>query len=336
MDPASLRRRRRPQPPEVDHLTSLRALLTSQTIGDYRTTPVGLTRSRLIGKGAAGTVTVRHDLIQNKAIAVKHFSSVSDTRIFLREVDIMVKLNHPCVLRILKWALPEHSTEGEIHTEFAPNGSLKSLLADVNAGQKPAFWNPTGIGILICSIVLAMRYIHSRRIIHHDLKPSNILINAKEYVWICDFGVSHSEDDVATFGSTTGTLRYAAPEQFEESAICTTKCDVFTVGLILYEILAGTPVFSLSEPHLVVMSRLRDMDLPDVPSGHGELMRSLIGHCWKHDPGQRPSFAEIFDQFTLANFEILPGVDRRRIRDFVNSILNWESRSRMAVIGYRF
>jgi serine/threonine protein kinase len=242
----------------------------------------------------------------------------------------MVKLNHPSVLRILSWASPEGSIEGEIHTEFAVNGSLKEVLKKVNSGGTPAFWNSTGMGILICSLVLGMRYIHSRRVVHRDLKPSNILINEKAHVRISDFGTSRFEDDKNSSTNETGTIHYAAPEQYEDGDACTTKCDVFAFGLVVYEMLVGTPVFPPSESPYVVIGRLRKQDLPIVPAEHGDLMRNLIDRCVKHDPTDRPSFGEIFDLFEAANFEILPMVDRVRIRDFADSVRAWERESRMA------
>jgi mitogen-activated protein kinase kinase len=240
----------------------------------------------------------------------------------------MVKLDHPCVLRILNWALPEGRGEPEIHTEFAAHGSLESVLKKVRSGEAPAFWNPTGIGILICSLVLGMRYIHSRRIIHHDLKPSNILVNGKEHVWICDFGASRSEDD-ETPENGTGTVGYAAPEQYKEGVVCTTKCDVFTFGLVLYEILVGVPVFPPSGSQFDVIRRLHHRDLPVLPANHGELMQTLLVDCWKQDPTDRPSFAEIFDRFDAADFQILPGADHMRIRGFAEGILAWEQKAQM-------
>jgi serine/threonine protein kinase len=299
-------------------------------MNDYRTSPVGLAGKELIGTGGFGIVTVRQDLTDNRMIAIKHFSNVCSRSGFLREVGIMVKLNHPCVLRIVNWALPEHSIEGEIHTEFASNRSLKEVLEKVNSGAKPGFWNPTGIGILICSLVLGMRYIHWHRIIHHDLKPSNILINGREHVWIGDFGVSCSEEEAETSTDETGTVYYAAPEQYVEGAVCTTKCDVFAFGLVLYEILTGIPVFRPSESPFAVIQRLRSRDLTTLPDKAGKLMQTLMVQCCKEDPADRPSFEEIFNMFTVDDFGILPGSDRIQIRGFADEILAWESRSRLS------
>jgi serine/threonine-protein kinase ULK4 len=177
-----------------------------------------------------------------------------------------------------------------------------------------------------------MRYIHSRRIIHSDLKPSNILINDKEHVWICDFGASRSVDD-PTSRNETGTVHYAAPEQYDEGSVCTTKCDVFTFGLVMYEMLVGVPVFHPSESPFAVIRRLRDRDLPVLPSGHGELMKSLLVQCWKEDPTDRPSFGEIFDMFKAADFQILPEADHSRIRDFAKRIVAWEETARKSEAG---
>jgi hypothetical protein len=62
------------------------------------------------------------------------------------------------------------------------------------------------------------------------------------------------------------------------------KCDVFTVGLVLYEILVGVPVFPPSESPFAIMRRLRGRELSDLSAGHGELMQTLLVACWKQDP----------------------------------------------------
>jgi hypothetical protein len=312
----------------IANLASAVPARVSATSDDSRGSGVGQVGGRLIGTGGFGTVSVRYDLSLHRNIAVKHFARECDVKDFLREVDVMEKLNHPCVLRIVGRALPKGSAEAEIRTEIAAHGSLKAALAKVVSGEKLPFWNPTGIGILICSLVLGMRYIHSRRIIHSDLKPSNILINDKEHVWICDFGASRSLDDDPTSRNETGTVHYAAPEQYGEGSVCTTKCDVFTFGLVLYEMLVGVPVFHHSESPFEVIRRLRARDLPALPSKHGELMKSLLVQYWKEDPTDRPSFGEIFDMFKAADFQMLPEADHSRIRDFANRIVAWEETAR--------
>jgi serine/threonine-protein kinase len=83
-------------------------------------------------------------------------------------------------------------------------------------------------------------------------------------VWICDFGSSRSEDDTAAIATETetGSVHYAAPEQYEDG-FCTTKLDVFAFGLVLYEMLTRVPVFHPSQSPFTLIQRLRAHDLPE-------------------------------------------------------------------------
>jgi serine/threonine protein kinase len=262
---------------------------------------------------------------------VKHISVDLDRHRFVREVETLVKLNHPCVLRILKWALPQATRGGEIHMELAEHGSLEAVLEQVNSYRAPVFWNSTGIGIIICGIVLGMRYVHSRGIIHRDLKPSNILFNSKDRPLIADFGASWIVKDDATQSGGVGTIHYAAPEMYQDDVIVTTKCDVFSFGLVLYEILTGKPVFHPSQLPFGVIRRLRAGDFPELPSDLGTTMQNLLRKCWANDPEMRPSFAEIFAVFKSDDFAILPDANAGKIDEFCTAVVRWEEQA-----GIRF
>jgi serine/threonine protein kinase len=239
-----------------------------------------------------------------------------------------VKLNHPCVLRILGWAPADNKREAEIHTEFATNGSLKEVLEKSHSGAKPTFWNPTGIAIIICGVVLGMRYVHQCQILHLDLKPSNILIGDKGHPLVGDFGSSCLIYD-ATPSEEMTTPYYAAPEMHQEHIPRTTKCDVFSFGLVLYEILVGKPVFHSSQGLLVVRRRVFSGDFAEIPREVGPVMAKLILSCWQKVPKDRPSFQDIFATFESLHFEILPGADGGQIGDFCGAILDWEQRARI-------
>jgi serine/threonine protein kinase len=108
----------------------------------------------------------------------------------------------------------------------------------------PGFWNATGKGIIITGIVLGMKYIHSRGYIHQDLKPDNIMINEHGQALIGDFGACRPKNEDCTPVPEAGTVHYAAPELYDDRIRPTPTVDVFSFGLILYEILVGVPVFS--------------------------------------------------------------------------------------------
>jgi serine/threonine protein kinase len=218
-----------------------------------------------------------------KTIDPEHFTAPG----FLREVEALVMLNHPCVLRIIGWVTPSQSWDSEIQTEIAENGSLDRLLDNAKYGAPFPFWTPTGKAIMICGIALGMRFVHSRHYIHCDLKPSNILINARGESLISDFGTVRSESYDATLTPGSGSAHYAAPEMFQDRTPCTAKVDVFSFGSIVYEILTGRAVFSPSTVPFEVIRALRKREVAVVPESCGSFMQNLIGECRATDPDAR-------------------------------------------------
>jgi serine/threonine-protein kinase len=158
---------------------------------------------------------------------------------------------------------------------------------------------------------------------HRDLKPSNVLINGLGQTLIGDFGTSRYEWDDATLTNGTGTVNYAAPEQFMDE-LTTTKADVFSFGLILYEVLLGSAVFPSSMAPFAIMRRVLSGDMPSIPSICGKFMQNLIARCWSRNACSRPSFDEIFIELQSNDFDNFPGADPRVIREYIIGILAWE------------
>jgi serine/threonine protein kinase len=210
--------------------------------------------------------------------------------------------------------------------EYASNGSLDRVLNLVRQGRKPSFWTPTGIGIIICGIVIGMRFMHSHGFVHQDLKPSNILINENCRTLIGDFGTSRCQTIDLTPTPDTGTPHYAAPELFEEDSR-TAKVDVFSFGLILYEIVVGHAVFPLSMRPAEIIRIHKKGDRPDIPHFVVSSMKTLIELCWSPNPCDRPSFKEIMEHIESNHFEIISGADPETIRKYVRGVRDWEQMS---------
>jgi serine/threonine protein kinase len=208
--------------------------------------------------------------------------------------------------------------------EWAQNGSLAHVFKLVKSRQRPFFWNPTGIAIIISGIVLGMRYVHSRGFIHQDLKPSNILLNDKGQVLIADFGVGRDEYvDVTPRGC--GTVAYAAPEMFQEEAELTRKVDIYSFGLILYEILVGSSVFPEDDALFDIIRKKRIGDLPLIGSRVLPTIADLIQACWQLNSDSRPSFDDILSLFEAIGYEIVPDAHFNSVADYVKGIMDWES-----------
>jgi serine/threonine protein kinase len=170
-----------------------------------------------------------------------------------------------------------------------------------------------------------MRFVHSQGFIHRDLKPSNILINEDGHALISDFGTTRPVEADHTATPDVGTVQYAAPELFlEDQQIATKRSDIFSFGLVLYEILVGCPVFPSSEYAFPVMRKLLKGDMPPIPDRVGNLMQGLIGRCWSLDPEKRPTFDDILNEFEVSQFAILPGASPDTIKEYFCSVKAWE------------
>jgi serine/threonine protein kinase len=214
--------------------------------------------------------------------------------------------------------------------EYASNGSLDRVLNLVHQGKKPSFWTPTGIGIIICGIVLGMRFMHAQGFIHQDLKPLNILLNADGRTLIADFGTSRCKANDHTPTSNTGTPRYAAPELFQEESR-TKKVDVFSFGLICYEIVVGQAVFPKSTVPAEIIRWHGKKERPTIPDTVCQTMQTHISHCCSPDANDRPSFGDILRDIESNHFQIMPEADVNIVRQYVFGVLDWEQTYRAKV-----
>jgi serine/threonine protein kinase len=277
----------------------------------------------VIGRGASSAVKIATDPRTGRLIAVKMiFPEDYDQEHFFREVEALMRLNHPCVCRILGWAPRGVENGAEIQMELAENGSLAHVLKQVRSGIAPSFWSATRKGIIICGIVLGMRVVHSKGYIHRDLKPGNILINGHGDALISDFGAVRPEKSNHTLTSECGTVHYAAPECWIDDANYTSKVDVFSFGSVLYEIVTENPAFQASMCPFDVLRQLRSGEMPAVPGFCGSFMQTLIHRCWSQDPDSRPSFRRIIKEFQHAELNILPGASGSDLRRYVDAILS--------------
>jgi hypothetical protein len=274
-----------------------------------------------IGKGRYGEVKLFADSTDAKRIAVKILTIPTDSdpsiptdKRVLREIEARIPLDHPCLLRVEGYILPLVDDDNfKIVSEYMPGGSLSSVL-----NLSPDWWNETAKAIVITGIVLGMRYVHAQGIIHRDLKPSNLLLDNDHRIRIGDFSSSRFENVDIDQTAKVGTAQYMAPE------LCGTKydrkVDLYSFGLIAYEILAGKPVFdkSLTMPQLSL--KVSSGERPAVPTAVDRKVADLIECCWGVDPKLRPTFDEILLGLISLNFRISGGVDSSAVERYVKSV----------------
>jgi len=146
--------------------------------------------------------------------------------------------------------------------------------------------------IMAFSVARSMDYLHSCNLIHRDLKSLNLLVNQHFEIKICDFGLSRVIDRNQPMTANIGTVCWVAPEIFSNKKLYTEKADVYSYGVILWELLVRKMPFEDEEaftiPLLVAKGKRPKMP-KEVPKGWDK----LIKNCWHQKPAKRPSFSEI-------------------------------------------
>jgi len=220
-----------------------------------------------IAAGGMGEVWRARDEVLQRPVAVKllHDSLAGDDKAaerFRREALTAAQISHPNMANVFDY-IEEDGTPG-IVMEYVPSQTLAQHLA-----QKRM---PIAEAVRIADDVLsALDRAHGAGIVHRDIKPANILLTPTGDVKVTDFGIARTLSDASLTqtGTVMGTAHYSAPEQVRgESA--TPATDVYSVGVVLYEMLTGERPFTGDTPIAVAMARLTD----DPP--HPRLLRESI------------------------------------------------------------
>ena len=317
----------------IDEARQLQKRPTGNSVSDFIIESESIERQNEIGYGQYGKVCrAKHketgELWAAKVVQTSQSTAMADTTLMLREVSMLAMVDHPCILTVKGVIIPSPSShDWVIATEFMENDSIQKLLHDVNTARakkqkEPEAWNHTNIAIIIVGIVLGMRHVHRLSVLHRDLKPSNILLDKQYHPHIGDFGLSRIYNDASSLTHEVGTPAYMAPELFEEGAY-SNKIDVFSFGLILYELLTTQRAFN-EERVYAHIKNLGEGKRPEIPDTVSPGMQGLIKACWHNDPEARPSFAEIYRTLRKIDFKIWDDVDSQAITDYVITITNAE------------
>ncbi len=263
----------------------------SVSLGDARFVPGTLLAGRyrivaIAGKGGMGEVYRAEDLKLGQTVALKflpHTLGQDGAALarFHREVRVARQVSHPNVCRVFDMG----ETDGLpfLTMEYVDGEDLASLLRRI--GRLP---QEKGLQISrqLCAGLAAA---HDEGVLHRDLKPSNVMIDARGKVRLTDFGLAGLADEFRTGGDRAGTPAYMAPEQMAGTET-TIKSDLYSLGLVLYEIFTGKRAFEAAA--LSELLRLRERNTPVPPSqlvtDLDPLIERVILRCLERDPHKRP------------------------------------------------
>ncbi|MDQ8164283.1 MAG: protein kinase [Gemmatimonadota bacterium] len=256
-------------------LDRLKAALAAANAG-YRV-------DREVGAGGMATVFLADDVKHNRKVAIKVLkedlaASVGGAR-FLREIQIAAQLQHPNILPLLD----SGDADGLLYyvMPYVDGQSLRQRLAHERE-------LPIGEAVrLLVEIVDALAHAHARGVVHRDIKPDNVMLSGR-HALITDFGVARAvgeatgRNTVTSMGVALGTPTYMAPEQAVADPNVDQRADIYAVGVVAYELLAGRPPFNGATPQQVLAAHVTEKPDPVsryrpgvAPALEGVIMRCL-------------------------------------------------------------
>jgi hypothetical protein len=269
-------------------------LTTSDPISGGRFAPGQIIAERyrvvaLAGKGGMGEVYRAEDLKLGQVVAIKFLpESLSQDPAalsrFHAEVRIARQVSHPNVCRVFD--IGEADGALFLTMEYVDGEDLASVVRRIGRLSPD---KATEIARQICAGLAAA---HERGVIHRDLKPANVMLDGAGKIRITDFGLAGIAASIQGAEIRAGTPAYMAPEQLAGKEV-TVKSDLYSLGLVLYEILTGKRAFEAAT--LPELMRLREESAPTSPStlvrDLDPLLERVILRCLEKDPALRPASA---------------------------------------------
>ncbi|KAJ7566535.1 hypothetical protein O6H91_02G107800 [Diphasiastrum complanatum] len=204
---------------------------------------------------------------------------------FAQEIYILRKIRHKNIVQLIgSCTKPPNLC---IVTEFMPGGSVYDHLH----GRKFHLTMPVILKVAL-DVSKGMDYLHQNNIIHRDLKTSSLLMDENNVVKVADFGVSRFQAQNGMMTAETGTYRWMAPEVIGHKCY-DHKADIFSFGVILWELITGKVPYDYLSPFQVALGVLQEGLRPIIPPGTEPRVVKLLERCWQTDPLQRPEFSEI-------------------------------------------
>lgn len=239
----------------------------------------------LIAAGGMADVHLARDVRLERDVAVKVFRiGAGDSRRFEAETRMLSGLAHPNLVAVFDAG--EHAGTPYVVLQRIDGPTLATRLR-----EGPLTDDQTRR--LASDVAAALEYVHRRRIVHRDVKPSNILIDEHGNALLADFGVALLLDAtrLTLDAATIGTAAYLAPEQATGGEV-TEAADIYSLGLVLLEALTGRAAFSGTMQEVLTARITREAD---IPSDVGPAWAPLLTAMTRRDPAARPSAEQVRD-----------------------------------------
>src|SRR5580698_8011941 len=249
--------------------------------------------THLIARGGMAQVYRAMDRQLERPVALKVlFPELSIDRTFVerfrREAQAAANLSHPNIVPVFDWG--EDDGSYFIVMEYVDGRALSAVLKD------PEPLPPRQIASIGAGVAAALAFAHRHGVIHRDVKPGNVLITPDGEVKVTDFGIAravNTEESLTQTGAVMGTAAYFSPEQAEGKGV-DARSDIYSLGVVLYEMAVGKPPFTGDSPVAVASKHVRDQPVlpreanPAVPAA----LEAIIMKALSKSPDDRYPTAE--------------------------------------------
>lgn len=254
----------------------------------------------LIGGGGMADVYKAQDKLLDRAVAVKilHQQYANDAEFvekFRREATAAAKLAHPNIVNI--YDVGEDGGSQYIVMEYVSGPTLKEVI------QQKGCLEPIEAVRIAKEIASALESAHRNNLVHCDIKPHNILVMPDGHIKVTDFGIARavSASTMTYSGSVMGSVHYFSPEQAKGTVI-TTKSDVYSLGVVLYEMLTGQLPFNGETSVSIALKHLQEEPVPirQLNPSIPPVLEAIVQKAMSKDPADRPNSTELYTDLNQA------------------------------------